>query len=474
VKDSCQILILGSGPTGLGAAYRLNKIQFNDYVVIDKSDLPGGLSVTKKDAQGFLWDMGGHVLFSHYKEFDEMLDETLGDEWQWHVRESWVWMRDRFVPYPLQHNSHMLPKTESLGCARDLTVRKLLSSTGGIWDHCPDKIKKLARPFFDLKKATDFENWLQSKFGQQLFESFLKPYNEKVWAQPLSKMNSVWVGERVALPNWESLLKGFLLGRSTETWGPNYQFRFPTFGGTGAIWQRLYESLPRDHFLFSKSILSVDANKKLVRLSDSSELKYDKLISTIALDDLLKLVAVGDRKIEGDRHVDLLYSSTSVLGIGLKGQPPAALKTKNWIYFPEEQFPFYRMTVFSNYSPYNVPLPGEHWSLLLEVASSEHRPKPTELMEKCVSSLENVGWLHSQNILSRAEYFLPKGYPTPFLERDNTLSEVQPWLESLDIFSRGRFGGWKYEVSNQDHSFMQGYEIADRLVSGQAEKTYRI
>lgn len=42
--------------------------------------------------------------------------------------------------------------------------------------------------------------------------------------------------------------------------------------------------------------------------------------------------------------------------------------------------------------------------------------------------------------------------------RDQLLAELQPRLEALDIYSRGRFGGWKYEVSNQDHAFMQLFE----------------
>ena len=46
-----------------------------------------------------------------------------------------------------------------------------------------------------------------------------------------------------------------------------------------------------------------------------------------------------------------------------------------------------------------------------------------------------------------------------------------PALEQFDIYSRGRFGAWKYEVSNQDHSFMQGVEAVERIVNAREELT---
>ena len=49
---------------------------------------------------------------------------------------------------------------------------------------------------------------------------------------------------------------------------------------------------------------------------------------------------------------------------------------------------------------------------------------------------------------------------------------IQPWLESQAIFSRGRFGGFRYEVGNMDHSVMQGVEWAERMLLGREEKTY--
>ena len=39
-------------------------------------------------------------------------------------------------------------------------------------------------------------------------------------------------------------------------------------------------------------------------------------------------------------------------------------------------------------------------------------------------------------------------------------------LRQHNIWSRGRFGSYKYEVANQDHSLMIGVEAADNILYG--------
>lgn len=41
---------------------------------------------------------------------------------------------------------------------------------------------------------------------------------------------------------------------------------------------------------------------------------------------------------------------------------------------------------------------------------------------------------------------LKHGYPTPTLARDGVLAEALPWLRERGIWSRGRFGSYKYEA----------------------------
>ena len=92
-----KIVILGAGPTGLGAAWRLEERGHANWLLCEASSDGGGLASSVIDAHGFTWDLGGHVLFSHYRYFDNVMDRALGNKWVEHIREAWVWMRDRWM-----------------------------------------------------------------------------------------------------------------------------------------------------------------------------------------------------------------------------------------------------------------------------------------------------------------------------------------------------------------------------------------
>ena len=172
-----------------------------------------------------------------------------------------------------------------------------------------------------------------------------------------------------------------------------------------------------------------------------------------------------------------------MVGIGLKSRTPNAGSpdTKSWMYFPEDNCPFYRVTYLSNYSPFMTPDKHNYYSLLCEVSESDvkHTPgefgkNPDAVIDDCIRGLENAGLLNPgerANIVSRWCYYADYSYPTPSVERDDILTQVIPWLEARGIYSRGRFGMWKYEVANTDHSLMQGVELINRLLLGEPETT---
>jgi len=444
-----RIAILGAGPTGIGAALRLLELGCKDFLLIDSADTPGGLASSHRDAQGFTWDLGGHVQFSHYRKFDEYMDLAFPPEgWLWHERESWIWMGDRFIPYPFQSNLHRLDPADQWRA-----VQGLLDAHRNPQRQPPD----------------NFRDWILATFGAGIADLFLFPYNFKVWAHPLEELDFRWVGERVATPSLDEALRAICLQEDQISWGPNRRFRFPLRGGTGAIWQSLGQRIPQAHLKMSSRVKSLDASKRLITFADGGELRYEHLINTAPLNWLCK--TIGD---SGLAATERLKSSTvHVIGIGMRGQPPESIQKKCWMYFPDSNCSFYRVTVFSNYSPHNVPSPGSTWSLMAEVSETAHLLRNREcLVEDVVNQMVAIGLIPDPDaILSRWNTVLTPGYPTPSLERDSILRHALPALEDREIYSRGRFGAWKYEVSNQDHSFMQGVEVVDRILLGSSEAT---
>ena len=444
-----RIVILGAGPTGLGAGHRLQELGFSNFTIIEKEDHAGGLASSFVDSKGFTWDIGGHVQFSHYEYFDRLMNLLMGDEWVSHQRESWIWVQDRFIPYPMQLNIRHLPYEIMRECLKGL-IKVSVDRNGSL--------------------PANFEEWIFANFGEGIAKHFMLPYNSKVWAHSPADMSTQWLGERVARVDLERIIFNIVEEKDDVQWGPNNRFRFPLRGGTGEIWRRLATRFHPDQLKFRKRVLTVDTSTKSVHLQDGSTETYDILISTVPLDVLLKC---SDLQPMSELAEGLRYSTVQVVGVGLKGSPPPHLQKKCWMYFPEGSSPYYRATVFSNYSPNNVPGIDRYWSLMMEVARPSGVPADRgKVDESVITGLLATHLIESRNdIVDVWDFVADHGYPIPTLARNAILDRVLPFLEQHKIFSRGRFGGWKYEVSNQDHSVMQGVELVNKIVLGEAETT---
>ncbi len=443
MNDPGRIVIIGAGPAGLGAAHRLQELGHTDHLLLDARDGPGGLAASFVDDRGFTWDIGGHVQFSHYSYYDDLLD-SLGLEWLYHERESWVWIRNRFVPYPFQNNIH---KLDAGDCARAL---RGLEEAAAI------------RP--SLPKPENFGEWILTMFGAGLADIFMKPYNFKVWGYPPEVLGTRWVGERVAVPDLERIRTNIREHRDDCSWGPNARFRFPLLGGTGAIWQAVASRLAPERFVFGDRVTGIDPIAKRVRLASGRALAYGTLINTMPLVELARLIdGFPDHGVRAAES--LVSSSVHIFGIGLRHDRPAALDKKCWMYFPEANSPYYRVTMFSHYSPRNVPDGEGYWSLMAEVSETAVKPvDKATIFDDVVRALREDRLIGAESeIVSRWYHREKYGYPVPSTNRDGALEVVQPLLAKQRIFSRGRFGAWKYEVSNQDHSFMQGVELVNAL-----------
>lgn len=449
MNDPGRIVIIGAAPTGLGAAWRLRELGHTEFEIIDRQPHAGGLAASHLDDNGFTWDIGGHVQFSHYAYYDDVLD-ALPIEWLRHQRQSWVWLNQRFVPYPFQNNIHRLDAAD-----RDRILHGLELSRERAQDAVP----------------SNFGEWIERTFGQGMADLFLVPYNRKVWGYPPEMLSTSWVGERVAVPDVGRIRRNIAGNRDDVSWGPNDTFRFPLHGGTGAIWSAVAQRLDGNCLRLGQSVERVDPGTRTITLSGGETRSFDTLISTIPVPELCRRSPALPPAVQAAAE-SLTYSSTHVFGIGLRGPMPDALVKKCWMYFPEAHNPYYRVTVFSNYSPKNVPA-GDHWSLMAEV--SETAMKPVDhgtIREQVKAAMREDGLIgKGSEIVSEWHHFERYGYPTPTLGRDVALETIHAGLEPLRMFSRGRFGAWKYEVSNQDHSFMQGVELVDRLLGVGEEYT---
>ncbi len=461
-----KVLIAGAGPCGLGAALEMLESGAggeDDFLLVDPSTRPGGWASSRTTAEGFTFDFGGHVLFphKHYLRFAHLL-EKLPIAWASSVPERGVQVDGRFLPYPAQRNLQRLPLRKMARAFASVLLQRLRNE-----DEAP------------AADGGDLGSYLLNRFGGYLTGILMGPLNHKQWAHAPGQLTDVWVRHRsgsttrnVADLELGRMLRNFLLRRDDPGWTRETRVTYPAKGGSGAIWDAVSRAVPAEKMLLGTRIVSISLEQKTALLSNGETIQWEQLVSTMPLDMLLRsLPERPELAVQADRFV---RARSRLFGFGVRGKLPQRYAGLHSCQVTDADVPFWRVNFPTTVSKGNGP--DGCYSMLCEVSEAAAEPARDagELRAEVEESLYRMGILGRDGLelVSRWEYSIEHGYPVPFLGRDELLAEVQPVLEAAGVYSRGRFGTWRYEISNQDHAFMQGVEVMRRILFRMPEETY--
>ncbi|HEV7512886.1 MAG TPA: FAD-dependent oxidoreductase [Candidatus Acidoferrum sp.] len=483
--DTTQVdcLVLGAGPTGLSAAYHLDK----GAVVLEKNGSVGGWCRSVSD-EGFTFDHAGHIMFSNDPYVHHMYEKLLGENIHWQNREAWIYSKGTYTRYPFQGALYGLPPQVLKECIVG-AIEARFGELGGaprsaeacqprdtksqkVEDCCADgtaqKLTTLSNAPVLQPPSTapaNFEEFIYKVWGAGVAKHFAIPYNKKLWTVPLAEMETSWLGGRVPLPNLEEMITGALEPVAKPV-GPNARFGYPLKGGFQALMDG-FKLLIRGEIKLNAQAVSVSPARRVVTLRDGKTYQYRDLISTLPLPELIRMI--GDEAPEDVRRAAAALRRVSVrcvnLGIGREN-----LTDKHWIYYPEDTI-FHRIFVQGNASPYCNPPGG--FGITCEISYSPHKPLPVDgqaLIDRCIADCIEVGMIRNTDIILTANQVdMPYAYVVYDHARAENVQRIRTWLENSGITIAGRYAEWEYY--NSDHAFIAGKRAAEKVMRSQASQS---
>jgi len=333
-------------------------------------------------------------------------------------------------------------------------------------DCCADGVLEASAPLVGrLETGTsaeppkNFEEFIYKVWGAGIARHFAIPYNRKLWAVPLSEMETSWLGGRVPLPDLEEMIEG-ALSPSPKPMGPNARFGYPLRGGFQALMDAWVPYL-KGQLRLNSRVERVSPSRHTVLLAAGETLKYNHLISTMPLPVLIR--QMGDETPAKIRAAAARLRHVSVrcvhIGVGRE-----RVTEKHWIYYPEDTV-FHRIFVQGNASPYCNPPGG--FGLTCEITYSPDKPLPCdgdELERLAVADCRRVGIIGPDDpILLTTQCDLPHAYVVYDHARAEAVQVIRQWLEARDIILAGRYSEWEYY--NSDHAFLAGMRAAESIRS---------
>ncbi len=499
-----KILIIGAGPAGLAAAYKLVKSPETEIIIWDKNAQVGGISQTIQN-NGWRFDLGPHRFFTKNKEVNDFWEEILPLQgvptqedlrWQKHNPLS----QKLNAPDPEKDDRVMLSKNRYTrmffqGKFFDYPLKLNLSNIFklGLLQGALIFLSYLKTKISPCRPEISLEDFYINRFGKKLYQFFFKDYTEKVWGLPCSQIPKEWGAQRVKDLSLTKMINDFI----TKTIGikPKNQFTsltahfsYPKYGA-GHFYQTLADDL-------TKKGVTITLNTKLTELTYvNNQIKkahgqnkagqtietteISEVISTMPIKDLIaSLNPVAPLEISKIAQT-LPYRNSIIVAVLYKKlnlKNTSRLKTRadiipdNWIYVQDSTVKLGRLSIFNNFSEFM--LENRDWPLMsLEYFCNDDdilwQQSSAEIIQLAKLELEKTQIANEIDFIEARVVKVEKSYPAYF-GAYASFPEIKKYLAGFtNLFPAGRNGQHKY--NNMDHSIACGFEAANLILNNQKQ-----
>lgn len=415
-------LIIGGGISGLTLANYIT-----DYLIVEKDSSLGGYARTHY-VDDYIWDYAGH--FFHFKtdEFKSMFINSMDkNDYIIKNKNTYIYFEDKLIDYPFQMNIHELSKDKFIDCLYDLFNKQE---------------KEVYNNFLDM---------LYGKFGISITEMFLKPYNEKLYATDLTKLDKDAMGRFFPYANISEIINNMKNHSNTSY---NNTFMYPKKGAQ-VIVNKLCEKVDMNKVMLNTSVTSIDLNKKEVTLSTKEVISYDNLINTIPFNKFLSLLNIQEYT---NFSNELSYNKVLVFNLGFDKK--STYNNTDWIYFPDKNINFYRAGFYDNI------LSTDKLSMYIEIGYSKESIIDESTINKELSlTLDNLKKCKiiddTFKLVKYESIIMDPAYVHIDTLHDKLVKEIINDLETKNVYSVGRYGSWTY--SSMEDAMLQSKELVEKL-----------
>ncbi len=397
-------LIAGAGVTGLATAAALSERGDNDYVVVERDGEIGGYCKTVKQ-DGFVWDYSGHFFHFRNPEIERWLrDRMPGQVVRTLEKKSFVYFPDGLVDFPFQKNIHQLPRSDFIDCLHDL-----------YFAHHGDERQP---------EPTDFKAMLVARFGRSIAEKFLIPYNEKLYATDLGRLDIEAMGRFFPHASMADIVRNM---KTPDSASYNATFAYPA-GGAIEYVRALASAVRPGGIVCDEALVALDWDAK-VATTTRRAFRFRRLVSSLPFVSLLRLLGLA--------FDEEAFSCNRVLvfNMGFDRKGPRGV---HWIYYPQPELSFYRVGFYDNI------FETDRMSLYVEIGLPCGAAPDAGIRDRVLADLAKVGIVDGHRVVAEHSVAMDPAYVHITKKSMEEVARVRALLKDCDIYSIGRYGSWTY------------------------------